>query len=109
MPWSGSIALVWNERQGWALALDTGSTTDVVVIQRLGVELLPSPRAVATFTHGIYCGDFTSDPNLAPPPLCDDLADQLPHTPISPTSRSLMTTGRRRHLAVASSPRVSPR
>ncbi|MFC9258185.1 DUF6292 family protein [Amycolatopsis thailandensis] len=71
------VALVWNERTGWALALETDSREDLVVVDRLGAEILPSPRVVATFTRDAYAGEPMGDEGDCPLPACDDLAERL--------------------------------
>ncbi|OXM54991.1 DUF6292 family protein [Amycolatopsis alba] len=71
------VALVWNERTGWALALETDSREDLVVVERLGAEVLPSPRVVAAYTRDAYAGEPMGDKDDSPFPVCADLADRL--------------------------------
>jgi len=71
------VALVWNEREGWALALETDSREDLIVVDRLGTEILPSPRVVATFTRDAYASDPMGDTGDSPVPICHDLAERL--------------------------------
>ncbi|GAB3728124.1 DUF6292 family protein [Amycolatopsis oliviviridis] len=71
------VALVWNEHQGWALALETDSREDLIVVDRLGAGILPAPRVVATFTRDAYAGEPMGDQDDFPPSSCGDLAERL--------------------------------
>ncbi|RSM79693.1 hypothetical protein DL991_12855 [Amycolatopsis sp. WAC 01375] len=61
------VALLWDERHGWALGVETSSGEDLIVIGYQGLELLPPPRAVATFAESLYSDEATA--LLEPPPL----------------------------------------
>lgn len=61
------VALLWDERHGWAMAAETSSGEDLIVIGYHGLELLPPPRVVATFAESIYSDEATA--LLDPPPL----------------------------------------
>ncbi|EMD23424.1 DUF6292 family protein [Amycolatopsis azurea] len=71
------VALVWNEGKGWALALETDSREDLVVVERLGAGILPSPRVVATFTRDAYAGEAMWDKDDSQLPVCEDLGERL--------------------------------
>ena len=43
------LMLVWSERQGWALSVETDPAETPVVLSRLGGELVPQPQEVADF------------------------------------------------------------
>jgi hypothetical protein len=74
------VALLWDERQGWALAIETTSGEDLVVVSYLGVDVLPAPRTVAEFAEQLLGNEFPGQPE--PPNFrasdCDDgLSEQL--------------------------------
>ncbi|HVW42531.1 MAG TPA: DUF6292 family protein [Amycolatopsis sp.] len=60
------LMLVWNERDGWSLSVETRPTEDVFVIAQFGNELLPSPSAVARFVTSTLSGLAASSRRLAP-------------------------------------------
>ena len=43
------LALLWDERHGWALGVETNGGVEVRVLSCLAVELLPAPRLVGKF------------------------------------------------------------
>ncbi|HWC78574.1 MAG TPA: DUF6292 family protein [Pseudonocardiaceae bacterium] len=51
------VALLWDERQGWSLAIETYSGEDLIVLTYLGDELLPSPEQVARFARSVVAGE----------------------------------------------------
>ncbi|MFI9456654.1 DUF6292 family protein [Amycolatopsis sp. NPDC052450] len=61
------VALLWDERHGWALAVETSSGEDLIVVGYQGLELLPPPRVVATFAESMYSDEATA--LLEPPQL----------------------------------------
>ncbi|MEV7552181.1 DUF6292 family protein [Amycolatopsis sp. NPDC089917] len=91
------VALVWNELKGWALALEMDSAADLLVVQRLGADLLPAPRVVAAFTRKAYEGEVMSNRDISSPPHCEALVDRLaaysglPHTAIPGDDRPATT------------------
>jgi uncharacterized protein DUF6292 len=50
------VALLWNEEDGWAMAVETGGGEDPVVVARRGGEPLPPPHAVAHWATGLLHG-----------------------------------------------------
>ncbi|WIV62202.1 DUF6292 family protein [Amycolatopsis nalaikhensis] len=59
------MALLWNERHGWAFAMETHSGEDLLVLAYLGGELVPVPLRVGRFVAGIGAGGV---PVAAPVP-----------------------------------------
>ncbi len=59
------MALLWNERHGWAFAMETHSGEDLLVLAYLGGELVPAPLRVGRFVAGIRAGGV---PVTAPVP-----------------------------------------
>lgn len=50
------LMLVWNERVGWALAVETPPAEDDVVLAYLGEELVAEPSVVARFVGDVLDG-----------------------------------------------------
>jgi hypothetical protein len=68
------VALVWDERTGWAAAVESASSDDLLLIAYLGDDVLPSPRQVAQ-----YVGELLADPpvgSLKPPHFRKQGADE---------------------------------
>ncbi|MEO6090507.1 MAG: DUF6292 family protein [Umezawaea sp.] len=57
------VALLWQEDDGWAVAVEPDSAEDPVVLAHMGGEPLPPPRAVADWVKG-----FLRDGLVAQPP-----------------------------------------
>ncbi len=60
-PWPGrprhDVMLVWSERRGWTVAVETAPTEDPVVLARWpGDELVPPPEEVARFVVDAAAG-----------------------------------------------------
>lgn len=67
--WPGrDLMLVWGERVGWFVAVETAPAEPSVVIGYLGgADLVPAPLAVANFVSGVLrSGSAASRPNFAP-------------------------------------------
>ncbi|MEU5264256.1 DUF6292 family protein [Amycolatopsis sp. NPDC021455] len=60
------MALLWDERHGWAFAMETHSGEDLLVLAYLGGELVPAPSRVRRFVSGIRS---TGGPVSAPVPV----------------------------------------
>jgi hypothetical protein len=58
-------ALLWDERDGWAAAVESASGEDVVVLAYLGGDVLPPPAAVAAFVRDVYAEEAPGQ--LEPP------------------------------------------
>ncbi|ANN22032.1 hypothetical protein SD37_25755 [Amycolatopsis orientalis] len=69
------VALVWNEQHGWALAVETTSGEDLIVVGYLGDELLAPPRSVAGFAREMLAGERT--PRFVNPPPFKDEGDLM--------------------------------
>jgi hypothetical protein len=54
------LMLVWDERLGWYLAVETSPTETPVVLAYLDAELVPTPAAVAQFVADTAAGHRTS-------------------------------------------------
>lgn len=61
------VALVWDERTGWAAAVESASSDDLHVIAYLGDDVLPSPRKVAQDVRELLAEAPVGA--LKPPPL----------------------------------------
>ncbi|GAA1197960.1 DUF6292 family protein [Prauserella alba] len=55
--WPGhDLMLIWDERTGWSVAVETTPAERAVVIARLGGEPVPSPRAVSHWVASTFTG-----------------------------------------------------
>ncbi|MFD4368611.1 DUF6292 family protein [Rhodococcus sp. NPDC058521] len=45
------VALVWGEKLGWALAVETRSGEDMIIVRELGGEPMPAPSVVRAFAN----------------------------------------------------------
>ena len=54
------LMLVWNERSGWAVSLETGPAEQPVLVRRLGGDVVPSPEVVAHFVADVVAGRPTT-------------------------------------------------
>jgi hypothetical protein len=50
------LMLVWDERDGWAVSLETDPNGPAVLVGRLGGDLVPSPEVVAHFVADVMAG-----------------------------------------------------
>jgi len=50
------LMLVWTERQGWALSVETAPTEPPAVLAYLGPDVVPEPVEVAGFVIGVLTG-----------------------------------------------------
>ena len=70
------MALLWDERHGWAFAMETHSGEDLLVLAYLGGERVPAPARVHRFVAGIRSlGGPISAP--VPPDLRGDRGELL--------------------------------
>jgi hypothetical protein len=51
------VALLWDERYGWSVAIETHSGEDLIVLTYLGGELLPGADQVARFARSVAGGE----------------------------------------------------
>jgi hypothetical protein len=79
------VMLVWSERRGWSLAVETDPTDDLVVIAHQGGDdLVPAPDAVARFVADTVAGRHTGqeDPGPVAAATRKSLAERLkPYLP----------------------------
>ncbi|MFI6026647.1 DUF6292 family protein [Amycolatopsis magusensis] len=99
------LALVWDEEDGWALAVETTSADNLTVLAYLGGDVLPSPAVVARFARRPLSAVRSNSPE--PPALRtagdhDDLIQRLgrytppgdgPGSPVSPEPPSAAPVG----------------
>lgn len=55
-------ALVWDERRGWAAAVETHSGLDLVVRERFDGDVLAPPAVVAAWADGVLRGETVPRP-----------------------------------------------
>ncbi|WIY03000.1 DUF6292 family protein [Amycolatopsis mongoliensis] len=61
------VMLVWSERRGWSLAVETDPAEDPVVLAHQGGDdLVPPPRAVAQFVADTAAGRHTGQERPGP-------------------------------------------
>ncbi len=65
-------ALVWDERYGWAAAVETHSREDLIIVDYLGAPIVPPPARVARFLREVARRGAVSCPE--PPPTDPDAA-----------------------------------
>lgn len=56
------LALLWDERVGWALGVETEGSADVGVLGYLAVDVLPAPWLVAEYVQRACRGEGTGYP-----------------------------------------------
>ncbi|WP_460439176.1 DUF6292 family protein [Amycolatopsis stemonae] len=57
------VALLWDERDGWAAAVESASGEDVVILAYLGEDVLPAPDKVVAFVDGLYSNGYPGRPD----------------------------------------------
>jgi hypothetical protein len=67
------LALIWDEENGWAAALENTTGEDLVVLSYLGIDVLPSPRRVSAFVAELRADGYPGQPE--PPELRVAFAD----------------------------------
>ncbi|MDQ7807859.1 DUF6292 family protein [Amycolatopsis sp. A133] len=81
------VMLVWSERRGWSLAVETDPDEDPVVIARHGDDLVPAPGVVAQFVADTVAGHHTGPAGPGPAiattrrSLAERLGPYLQHAP----------------------------
>lgn len=50
------LMLLWNERRGWSIAVETGPAERPIVVAHFGSPLVPSPEEVARFVRDVLAG-----------------------------------------------------
>jgi hypothetical protein len=73
------VALLWDERLGWSVCVETHSGEDLIVVAYLGGELLAPPAAVQMFVEAVVAGlpVGTTEPPIMAPCGRDTLVDGL--------------------------------
>ncbi|MEU4250452.1 DUF6292 family protein [Amycolatopsis sp. NPDC026612] len=56
-------ALLWDERDGWAAAVESAAGDELVVLAYLGQDVLPPPEAVVAFVTGLYGEEYPGRPD----------------------------------------------
>jgi hypothetical protein len=51
------LMLVWSERTGWTVSVETDPSEDPMVVARLGADSVPEPDVVAQFVTDALAGD----------------------------------------------------
>lgn len=85
------LALLWEDTQGWAAAIETHSGEDVIVVAYLGGEAVPAPKEVVAFLRALLADEHPgrlAPPHFAPRP---DLVDQLATYGYAGTHQSMAT------------------
>jgi hypothetical protein len=59
------VALVWDERHGWAAVVETHSGEDMLVLAYFGPDPVPAPADVVAFTKRVLAGEAAGQ--LDPP------------------------------------------
>lgn len=67
------LALVWDEENGWAAALETRTGDDLIVLCYLGPDLLPAPRVLVEFVETLRQDGYPGQPD--PPAVRAAFAD----------------------------------
>ncbi|MGW4490028.1 DUF6292 family protein [Amycolatopsis sp. NPDC004368] len=64
------VALLWDERHGWSVAIETNSGEDLLVVAYAGAQLVPEPARLSLFLAELIRGDaqvLTAAPELEGP------------------------------------------
>lgn len=72
------VALLWDERYGWSVAVEARCGEDLFVVSYLGGPVVPAPRVVARFVRGVLDGEPVGCPEPEPhgrADVHDELAD----------------------------------
>lgn len=48
------VALLWDENQGWSVAIETHSGEDLLVVTHFGHDLLPTPETLAVWVQSHF-------------------------------------------------------
>jgi hypothetical protein len=56
-------ALLWDERDGWAAAVESATGEDVIVLAYLGGDVLPPPETVVAFVQDLYGEEYPGQPD----------------------------------------------
>jgi hypothetical protein len=67
------LALIWDEENGWAAALETSSGDDMIILCYLGLDVLPPPSVIARFLAALRADECPGQ--FEPPALRVAFAD----------------------------------
>ncbi|MFC0430312.1 DUF6292 family protein [Kutzneria buriramensis] len=70
------LMLLWDERHGWSVALETAPADDPVVLAYLGGDVLAETDEVHRFVEDVIAGRCPGQPD-APPSLDAEQAEEL--------------------------------
>lgn len=68
------VALLWDERRGWSVAVETGSGEDLIVVETYAGGVRPPPEAVARWAERVF-GAWSTGTARTPSPRRGDRAD----------------------------------
>jgi Family of unknown function (DUF6292) len=71
------LALIWEETQGWAAAIETHCGEDLIVLAYLGEDPLPAPRKVVAFRDDLIADRSPGQPEPPNFGSCPDLLAEL--------------------------------
>jgi hypothetical protein len=82
------LALVWDEQHGWAVAVETHSGEDLLILAYFGPEQLPEPEDVVRFAAKVLAGEPAGQTE---PPRCrtGDLRTRLESIDSAPSGWAL--------------------
>lgn len=75
------VALVWDEENGWAAALETRAGDDMIILCYLGWDVVPPPVALIDFVAALRADGYPGQPD--PPALRRALIDDGLHDRLS--------------------------
>jgi hypothetical protein len=73
-------ALLWDERDGWAAAVESATGEETIVLAYLGEDVLPAPDAVVAFVRALYEDSYPGRPDppgLRRPGAADGFEERL--------------------------------
>jgi hypothetical protein len=71
------LALIWEDTQGWAAAIETHSGEDIIVVAYLGTKPVPAPRQVAAFVRDLLADRQPGQPEPPDFPRSSALSREL--------------------------------
>jgi Family of unknown function (DUF6292) len=76
------LAMLWDERFGWSVAMETSSGEDLTVLAYRAGDLLPDPAEVGAFLRAVLADDGSVGQPMPP-----NLATAIEHTDMAPHLR----------------------
>jgi hypothetical protein len=71
------VALIWDDRHGWACGVETGCGEDMLVVAWYGEDVLPAPDDVVAFAKAFLVGQPAGQPTPPDPSSDVDLWTRL--------------------------------